>query len=91
VHSPPGSSRSAKLSPSWRSSESARSCCSTSVMLGTYKILAFVAFTLFGIGLAFYATPSTLFAFGANLLMVLAAIISIMASVPRRTVHEPAA
>jgi hypothetical protein len=60
-------------------------------MLGTYKILAFVAFTLFGIGLAFYATPSTLFAFGANLLMVLAAIISIMASVPRRTVHEPAA
>jgi DHA2 family multidrug resistance protein-like MFS transporter len=31
----------------------------TSVMLGTYKILAIVAFTLFGIGLAFYATPST--------------------------------
>jgi DHA2 family multidrug resistance protein-like MFS transporter len=31
----------------------------TSVMLQTYKILAFVAFTLFGIGLALYATPST--------------------------------
>lgn len=31
----------------------------TYVMLGTYKILAFVAFTLFGIGLGFYATPST--------------------------------
>ena len=31
----------------------------TNVMLGTYKILAIVAFTLFGIGLAFYATPST--------------------------------
>jgi MFS transporter, DHA2 family, multidrug resistance protein len=31
----------------------------TSVPLGTYKVLAIVAFTLFGIGLAFYATPST--------------------------------
>jgi MFS transporter, DHA2 family, multidrug resistance protein len=31
----------------------------TFVMLGTYKVLAFIAFTLFGIGLAFYATPST--------------------------------
>jgi DHA2 family multidrug resistance protein-like MFS transporter len=31
----------------------------TSVRLGTYKVLAFVAFTLFGVGLAFYATPST--------------------------------
>lgn len=31
----------------------------TYVMLGTYKILAIVAFTLFGIGLGFYATPST--------------------------------
>jgi DHA2 family multidrug resistance protein-like MFS transporter len=31
----------------------------TSVMLGTYKLLAIVAFTLFGIGLGFYATPST--------------------------------
>ena len=31
----------------------------TYVMLETYKILAIVAFTLFGIGLAFYATPST--------------------------------
>jgi DHA2 family multidrug resistance protein-like MFS transporter len=31
----------------------------TYVMLETYKILAFVAFTLFGVGLAFYATPST--------------------------------
>jgi DHA2 family multidrug resistance protein-like MFS transporter len=29
------------------------------VMLGTYKVLAVVAFTLFGVGLAFYATPST--------------------------------
>jgi DHA2 family multidrug resistance protein-like MFS transporter len=131
----------------------------TYVMLGTYKILAFVAFTLFGIGLAFYATPSTdaalanlpgdqagsgsgiykmasslgasfgvaisaaiftalsadnsavnwiagmltfvgrqdnvalreaaLFALGANLLMVLAAIISIMVSVPKGTMREP--
>lgn len=31
----------------------------TYVMLATYRILAIVAFTLFGIGLAFYATPST--------------------------------
>lgn len=31
----------------------------TYVMLGSYKLLAIVAFTLFGIGLAFYATPST--------------------------------
>lgn len=31
----------------------------TQVMLGTYKILAIVGFTLFGLGLAFYATPST--------------------------------
>src|SRR4029079_9954836 len=28
-------------------------------MLGTYKVLAVVGFTLFGLGLAFYATPST--------------------------------
>jgi DHA2 family multidrug resistance protein-like MFS transporter len=31
----------------------------TYVTLDTYKILAVIAFTLFGIGLAFYATPST--------------------------------
>jgi DHA2 family multidrug resistance protein-like MFS transporter len=31
----------------------------TQVMLGTYKILAVAAYTLFGLGLAFYATPST--------------------------------
>lgn len=31
----------------------------TYTLLDTYKILAVVAFTLFGIGLAFYATPST--------------------------------
>jgi len=31
----------------------------TSVMLGTYRVLAIAAFTLFGLGLAFYATPST--------------------------------
>jgi DHA2 family multidrug resistance protein-like MFS transporter len=31
----------------------------TYVMLDTYKILAIVAFTLFGVGLGFYATPST--------------------------------
>src|SRR5688500_6229779 len=31
----------------------------THLALGTYSILAFIAFTLFGIGLAFYATPST--------------------------------
>jgi DHA2 family multidrug resistance protein-like MFS transporter len=31
----------------------------TNLELGTYTVLAVVAFTLFGIGLAFYATPST--------------------------------
>ncbi|MBI1620204.1 MFS transporter [Aquamicrobium zhengzhouense] len=31
----------------------------TNLMLGTYTILALIAFSLFGIGLAFYATPST--------------------------------
>lgn len=31
----------------------------THLMLETYKILAIVGFTLFGLGLAFYATPST--------------------------------
>jgi len=31
----------------------------TNLMLGTYKILAVTGFTLFGLGLAFYATPST--------------------------------
>ena len=31
----------------------------TNVLLGQYKILAVVAYTLFGLGLAFYATPST--------------------------------
>ena len=31
----------------------------TNLMLGTYTILAIIAFSLFGIGLAFYATPST--------------------------------
>ena len=132
----------------------------TYVLLGTYKILAIVAFTLFGIGLAFYATPSTdaalanlpndqagagsgiykmasslgasfgvaisaaiftalsadnapvdwiagvitfvgrqdnlalreaaLFAFGANLLMVAAAIISIMLTVPKGKLRQEA-
>jgi MFS transporter, DHA2 family, multidrug resistance protein len=31
----------------------------TNVMLETYRVLAVVGFTLFGLGLAFYATPST--------------------------------
>jgi DHA2 family multidrug resistance protein-like MFS transporter len=31
----------------------------TNMMLGAYKLLAVVAYTLFGLGLAFYATPST--------------------------------
>ncbi|MDQ3871154.1 MAG: MFS transporter [Chloroflexota bacterium] len=31
----------------------------TNLLLSTYRILVVVAFTLFGIGLAFYATPST--------------------------------
>ena len=31
----------------------------TNLMLSTYKVLAVVGFTLFGLGLAFYATPST--------------------------------
>jgi DHA2 family multidrug resistance protein-like MFS transporter len=31
----------------------------TNTMTGTYKILAIISYTLFGLGLAFYATPST--------------------------------
>src|SRR5690554_4912844 len=31
----------------------------TNLLLSTYKILAVVGFSLFGLGLAFYATPST--------------------------------
>lgn len=31
----------------------------THVMLDTYRLLAVIAYTLFGVGLAFYATPST--------------------------------
>ncbi|MBM7454897.1 DHA2 family multidrug resistance protein-like MFS transporter [Oceanisphaera litoralis] len=31
----------------------------TNLMLETYKILCVISFTLFGVGLAFYATPST--------------------------------
>ncbi|HEU4697859.1 MAG TPA: MFS transporter [Gemmatimonadales bacterium] len=31
----------------------------TNLMLATYKVLVVVGFTLFGLGLAFYATPST--------------------------------
>lgn len=31
----------------------------THIMLADYKVLAIVAYTLFGVGLAFYATPST--------------------------------
>lgn len=31
----------------------------TNLLTGTYKILAIVSYTLFGVGLAFYATPST--------------------------------
>jgi MFS transporter, DHA2 family, multidrug resistance protein len=31
----------------------------TNLMTGTYKVLAIISYTLFGIGLAFYATPST--------------------------------
>jgi DHA2 family multidrug resistance protein-like MFS transporter len=31
----------------------------TNLMLDTYKVLAVIGFTLFGLGLAFYATPST--------------------------------
>jgi DHA2 family multidrug resistance protein-like MFS transporter len=31
----------------------------TNMMLGTYTVLAVIAFSLFGLGLAFYATPST--------------------------------
>ena len=132
----------------------------TNVLLGTYRILAFIAFTLFGLGLAFYATPSTdaalsnlpddqaglgsgiykmasslgasfgvaisaaiftalsadnggvnwlpgvitfagrqdnlvvreaaVFAFGANLLMIIAAIISIILLVPKGRVHDQA-
>ena len=32
---------------------------STNVMLSDYKILAIIGYTLYGVGLAFYATPST--------------------------------
>jgi DHA2 family multidrug resistance protein-like MFS transporter len=31
----------------------------TNLFIGQYKVLAVVAYTLFGLGLAFYATPST--------------------------------
>jgi DHA2 family multidrug resistance protein-like MFS transporter len=31
----------------------------TNLMTGTYKILSIISYTLFGVGLAFYATPST--------------------------------
>lgn len=31
----------------------------TEIMLGTYKILAMVSYAIFGLGLGFYATPST--------------------------------
>ena len=31
----------------------------TNLLIGQYKVLAVVAYTLFGLGLAFYATPST--------------------------------
>ena len=31
----------------------------TNLMVGTYEILAVISYTLFGVGLAFYATPST--------------------------------
>jgi DHA2 family multidrug resistance protein-like MFS transporter len=31
----------------------------TNLLLGQYKVLAVIAYTLFGVGLAFYATPST--------------------------------
>ena len=31
----------------------------TNIMTGAYKILAIISYTLFGVGLAFYATPST--------------------------------
>jgi DHA2 family multidrug resistance protein-like MFS transporter len=31
----------------------------TNVLTGTYKLLAIISYSLFGIGLAFYATPST--------------------------------
>jgi Major Facilitator Superfamily. len=31
----------------------------TNLMTGTYKMLAIISYTLFGVGLAFYATPST--------------------------------
>lgn len=31
----------------------------TNLMIGTYTLLAVIAFSLFGLGLAFYATPST--------------------------------
>ena len=31
----------------------------TNVLIGQYKVLALISYTLFGLGLAFYATPST--------------------------------
>ena len=31
----------------------------TNLLIGQYKVLAVIAYTLFGLGLAFYATPST--------------------------------
>ena len=47
-----------------------------------YMIVAFVGFTLFGVGLGFYATPSTDAAL-FNVLMVVVAIIAIALTVPQ--------
>lgn len=46
----------------WGSSIVALSCAllvPTNMLIGPYQVLAVISYTLFGIGLAFYATPST--------------------------------
>ncbi len=96
----------------------------TNLMLGAYTVLAVIAFALFGLGLAFYATPSTdaalsnlpddqaggrwiegavtflgrqdnlpsreaaFFALLANLVMLVAAILSILITVPKGKAEE---
>ena len=46
----------------WGASIVALSCIllmPTNILVGPYTVLAVIAYTLFGVGLAFYATPST--------------------------------
>ena len=61
----------------------------TNLVLGSYRILAFVAFTLFGVGLGFYATPSTDAAI-SNLPMIRRGPDPASTRWPRHSVHHSA-